>query len=210
MTDINELLKDHQLYHSDFQMDRFITMRSGGTEYGQYKQALRELDKRRRGLKELYVEKALLKLEINKLNFPIIRHFKKNKINNGKKIMAMEDLDKNIFDTEREFKRFYSQAECLKVKIGELTPEKKEQLEIEMWEFKIKELCLLDQVSTGKVSKNTYELIGVCPPNIRKELLGFTNPANLNKLGEWYDAQYQEEYEIIQLPDIPIRKLLEG
>ena len=49
---LDDLFADHQGSHSNFQMDNFITIRSGGTAYGQYKQSLRELHKRWRGLKE--------------------------------------------------------------------------------------------------------------------------------------------------------------
>ena len=44
---ISELLVDHQEFHSDLQMESFITLRAGGTLYGCYKQALRELSTRK-------------------------------------------------------------------------------------------------------------------------------------------------------------------
>ena len=44
---IDDLLLDHQEFHSDLQMDSFITLRAGGTLYGCYKQALRELSTRK-------------------------------------------------------------------------------------------------------------------------------------------------------------------
>ena len=91
-----KLLDDHQIYHSDFQMDNFITIRSGETQYGQYKQALRELFKRYRGLKELYTGRELLQVDIDELNekhsdndFEIRR----TNINLAKHRMDMEDLD---------------------------------------------------------------------------------------------------------------------
>lgn len=64
---LRALLKDHQDGHSDFQADYFITLRAGGTPYGCYKQALRELSKRCRGLRELHIQRKLLLLEITEL-----------------------------------------------------------------------------------------------------------------------------------------------
>jgi DNA repair ATPase RecN len=117
MYTIDELIKDHQLYHSEFQQDYFITMRSGGTQYGQYKQALRELYKRFRGLKGLYAERDLLEVEIDELEEKILNEDeynkfeqRRNKINFDKKSLDMIEMLKNIDETEREFKRFYQQS----------------------------------------------------------------------------------------------------
>src|SRR5579863_2272034 len=64
MIELSDLLTDHQEFHSDLQMDSFITARSGGTLYGCYKQALRELATRVRALRERYFGRRLLLLEI--------------------------------------------------------------------------------------------------------------------------------------------------
>ena len=70
MENLKELLQDHQTGMSDFQDDYLVTARAGGTVYGQYKQSLRELYKRFRGLRELvYGEggQKLLDIEIEEL-----------------------------------------------------------------------------------------------------------------------------------------------
>ncbi len=106
---LKKLLNDHQIYHSDFQMDNFITIRSGETQHGQYKQALRELFKRYRGLKELYTGRELLQVDIDELNqkhsdseFEVRR----TNINLAKHRMDMEDLEKNIEHTDVNLKDF--------------------------------------------------------------------------------------------------------
>ena len=74
--DFNELdilLKDHQTGMSDFQDDYLVTAKSGGTAYGQYKQALRETYRRFRGLRELiYGDRGrkMLDIEIDELQSP--------------------------------------------------------------------------------------------------------------------------------------------
>ena len=204
--DIQDLLKDHQLYHSEFQQDYFITVRSGGTEYGQYKQALRELSKRYRGLKELYAEKELLQIDIDELDEKTLEdkfEVKRNQIKRTQKIMTMEDLDKNIQDTEREFKRFYQQAVALKNNIGELTEEKRNRLDCEMWEFKIKEMAVLDYVSSGRLSKGTYELLASIPKKQRLKLASELRQGDT--LIEWYESKEDME---LKLPECDILKLL--
>lgn len=204
--DLNELLKDHQLYHSEFQQDNFITVRSGGTEYGQYKQALRELFKRYRGLKELCSEKELLQVDIDELTEKKVKdkyEKRRNEIKRTQKIMAMEDLDKNIQDTEREFKRFYQQAAALKEKIGELTDVKRDILDRDMWEFKVKEMAALDFVSTGRVSRGTYEMLTSFPKKQRLKLAKeIGKPAELI---EWYESK---EDTVLKLPEVDIKGLL--
>jgi hypothetical protein len=222
MLGVNELLKDHQLYHSDFQIDNFITLRSGGTPYGQYKQALRELDKRKRGLKELYSEKALLQIDIDEFEHEIIKtegsyfmkdcdyELERNKVKRGQKIMQMEDLDRNIKDTEREFSRFYSQAASLKEQIGELTPEKRKKLDEEMWEFNIKKLAAMDVATLGHVQKNTLELIMAVPIEMRLKTLEELKPQNRKALIDWLEQSHEQAFEVKELVTVHVQKLLEG
>jgi hypothetical protein len=48
---LKAMLDDHQKYHSNLQIDRFIIYKSGVTPYGMYKQALRELYSRYESMK---------------------------------------------------------------------------------------------------------------------------------------------------------------
>jgi DNA repair ATPase RecN len=204
--DLKKLLQDHQLYHSEFQQDNFITVRSGGTEYGQYKQALRELFKRYRGLKELYSEKELMQVDIDELTEKKAKdkyEKRRNEIKRTQKIMSMEDLNKNIQDTEREFKRFYQQAAALKENIGELTDIKREILDRDMWEFKIKEMAVLDFAGTGRISRLTYEMLTSFPKEQRLKLA--QEIGNHAKLIEWYEGK---EDTVLKLPDVDIKGLL--
>lgn len=212
MYKINDLFKDHQLYHSEFQQDYFITMRSGGTVYGQYKQALRELYKRFRGLKGLYSERDLLQVDIDELEEKTLNEDeynkfeqRRNKINFEKKRLDMVEMCKNIEETEREFNRFYAQSASLKDIVGELTEEKRNRLDREMWIFKIKEMAAIDLLSHGRLGNNTLELMTCVPDNIRTELLETIK--DHNKLVEWFENK-DTSIDPIQL-DIETKKLLE-
>lgn len=185
---IQELLADHQLYHSELQMDSFITMRSGGTQYGMYKQALRELFKRYRGLKEQYPARELLLLDIADLE---TTRDTREKVELAKKRMSLDDCNRGIRDTEREFRHFLGQAQALKEVIGELTPERRNELDIEMWIFKAKESAAIDYITNRGLSKGTIELIQYMPPKIRAELraevMAVDEKTNQPKILAWFD-----------------------
>lgn len=196
---LQNLFSDHQLYHSDFQMDHLITIRAGGTVYGQYKQALRELYKRYRGLKELYAERELAQVDIDELSVSTSGNEfeqRRNKIKLAQKRMSMEEIEKNIQETEREFRRFYAQSEALKQQVGDLTPEKRDRLDREMWEYKLKEMAALDLATSGRLSVNTYEFIGATAPEMRKRVL--TACDDRAALLEWFETKHGES---VPLPD---------
>lgn len=209
MENLKELLNDHQIYHSDFQMDNFITIRAGETQYGQYKQALRELFKRYRGLKELYIARELLQVDIDELtqkhsetDFEIRR----TNINLTKHRMGMEDLKRNIEHTEREFKRFYAQANALKKEIGELIPEKQNRLDQEMWIHKLKSMVAIDYITKGRIGENALTFIRSTPKEIRKPLL--VEIKDQKTLLDWFD-NFDIPLPDIQINiDIDIQKLL--
>lgn len=186
------LLTDHQHYHSDFQMDHLITIRAGGgTPYGQYKQALRELFKRYRGLKELYSERELLLVDIEELESDDSDGFehRRNQIRLAKKRMELEDLARNIRDTEREFKRFYAQATGLKQQIGELTEERRAKLDREMWRHKIKAMAAVDFLTTGRLGVNTIEFLHSAPKEMRSSLL--SEIKDHRSLIAWFESHAQ-------------------
>lgn len=205
---LNELLDDHRLYHSDFQMDNLITVRAGGTLYGQYKQALRELYKRYRGLKQLYSEKELLQVDIDELAEVTTENrfeARRNEINHKTKLLSMDEMDKNIEDTEREFKRFYAQASALKRIIGNLTPEKRDRLDREMWEHKLKAMAAIDIATSGHLSNVTYEMITATPVQLRKQILAAC--CDSGRLIDWLESQNQEAP--LLTTEIDVKKLIE-
>jgi len=213
--DLSILLQDHQLYHSEFQQDHFITRRAGGTLYGQYKQSLRELFKRFRGLKELYYSKEELIINMEELEQKLIPEeedeFERRRLELklGKNKYDMIELNKNIQDTEREFKRFYQQAYSLKQNpaIGELTDEKRKVLDQDMWAFKLKEMAYLDLLTTNRVGKNTLEFINALDKPRRFELLGMVQQGNGQaQLMQWYENK-DEEYELLPV-EVNVAKMV--
>ena len=172
-----EFLRDHQLYHSEFQMDHFITLRSGVTVYGCYKQALRELFKRQRGLEQLGYQRERLLIDIDELSCRTSRWFRSRfhreraAVDLREKRSALPDLDRNIEDTRRELVHFLKQAQQLKSQIGELDDEKRRVLDTDMWIIKIKSMAAMDLMTCGALRSGTVDMIISIPCGWRKALI---------------------------------------
>jgi len=200
-----ELMKDHKSNHSEYQMDNFITRLSGGSLYGQYKQALRELHTRFSALRQLYYERENLIIDIDELKdnelYKKTYERRRAKLELANKILSLNDLELSIRDTEEEFKRFYQQAVWLKNKIGPIDEERRLKLEEEAWVYWIKEKIALDIIVNKQLSKEAIEMIHVSPEHIKKDLIDFINS---DKAIDWYENN-KDLIEIpSNLPDIAL------
>jgi len=160
---IQQLLDDHQLFHSEFQQDQIITTKTGGTIYGQYKQALRELYKRIRGYREDIHNRDMLLVDIEELEHQLenenIDRFeqKRKEIDLRTKLARLEESERVCRKTAREGARFYQQAVALKELVGELTPKKRAQMDREMWLYRIKYWAYRDYVTQGHLGAHAFE-----------------------------------------------------
>ena len=185
--ELRELLNDHYLYHSQLQQDHFITARAGGTIYGQYKQALRELYKRIRGMRQIITDYDMAMVDIEELEvqsgevsdrdrFDLARI----EINIRQKTMLLEELTRTKEETLREAKRFYEQAVHLKGIVGELTPKKRHEYEKEMWEYYFLLNSHIDYISVGRPRPATIEMLFALPSDMRNKMeILIKNPAML-------------------------------
>ncbi len=203
---LKELLNDHQLFNSDYQDDNFVT-RSGGTPWGQYKQAIRELYKRFRGLRESTCDLEKLEIEIEEKahSAKYDEGFKRKyaEIEHKRKTMQKEELERTIKDTKREFKRFYQQAMVLKKQIGEVDDKRRYKLDEEMHVYKAKEMFIFDMNTMGKYSHQTYEFIMSFPHDTRIELMEQLKNEKLIKNYEHRSDDFKE------LPEVQVECLLE-
>lgn len=214
MDTLKELLDDHQEFHSDLQMDHFITIRAGGTSYGQYKQALRELTKRYKALKTMYVDRELDKLDVSEAETKAatcpegITISPRSRLLLAKARMKLEDMNHTIRDAEREFKRFYAQAVALKKKFPDLTPEKRQELDLEMWEHHIQKMAALDFISRGRINENTVSLIQCLPMETRAKLCEaiLKDP---KKCMDWF-WQQEENLPELTIPKESVEVLTDG
>lgn len=163
---IEHLLEDHRKYHSAFQIDCFIIAQNGVTPWGAYKQALRELESRWTSLKMLYVKRLVLQdgrrlLEEDVKKDPRILYLERE--------IEADELEKQIKDTEREFRRFLGHAAHLKKMLGELTEEQIEKLEEQEWIGKLRKKAALELVANGHVSEGTLDAILSLPEAAAEE-----------------------------------------
>ena len=216
MYKLTELLADVTPNHSVFQMDHFITKRTGGTAYGQYKQALRELQSRYDNVRnscsghkkfDIDIEEMEYKMEklkqgIEEAPDPKPLEFELRRIEiDYQQQMATKITRKNDWESQvREFVRCYQQCCILKDKVGELTEERLMALEEEMFSFKMLEMAALELITVRSVSINTLETILAFTPENRKNCLDkIKEPAELLK---WVE---EKNDEIIPV-DLPVLK----
>ena len=132
---IHELLKDHQSGQDETQLQTFVL--GGRTPWGRYKQALRELHKRVRGLKIATTERDLLLVDIDELEerprpcdqYERRRHDIRLRQKRGELIEA----DHALNTVKREAATFFREALALKAVIGDVTPAKRVRLDREEW-----------------------------------------------------------------------------
>ncbi len=188
---LNSMLSDFQRFHDNLQIDSFITVRNGGTPWGQYKQALRELEKRYRNLKYYHVDiqESLLNIEDLESKYqaaPEKFDVRRVRIKIARERMALEEKESVLLDCEREFERFFAQCCALKEVLGEITPEKRRSLDIEYWKFRLKMSAAVELLTARMLSKNTIEAITSLPDEIRNELLA--DIAKRKELTDWFET----------------------
>ena len=161
---------------TEFQHDHFVTGMSAVTPYGQYKQAVRELYNRVCNLRDLEFSRETLEIEIDEQQH--ITENGKDEFDRRKAVVELKRKQMNMFDllerqkeTQREAMSFYRQSAQLKEVVGELTPEKEQVLEAEMWEAQVQKLAALDIMNGGGISKSTLEMAFSMKGDIRDRLL---------------------------------------
>lgn len=190
---LRSLLATYRPFHSAHQIDHYIVARAGGTPYGMFKQAVRELRGRWQGLCTLYIERE----EMRRKETPT------NDLERARHQMQVEGIEVQIKDTEREFRRFYAHAVKLKAHLGELTDERIDALETEHWMHKLKQQAALDLLSEGRVKRDTLELLMALDPETRSpimDLLG--SPQGHTELVTWLRA-YTPEVDIDRNAPLP-------
>lgn len=215
LDDLQSLLDDHQLGMSDFQDDYFVTLKTGTTLYGQYKQALRELYTRTKSLKNILCENELLQIDIEEIRFQLDEmkecsenNFAKRRKNVElkRKIMHKEESDRSLRDTAREWSRFYQQAQSLKAEIGNITPERRRRLEMEMWEIRVKEKAAADFLTLGRLQKDTIELMNSLPLQSRRNIQNYVlRKDNHQELMDWY--LYRDDNHVTDFDELPLKDI---
>jgi hypothetical protein len=190
---IRLLLQDHEMFHSEFQIHNFIVCRTGGTIYGAYKQAIRELWHR------LFA----IVVEFNKL--PAIsssdpRHVVEDCAEVSASILRWSESAPAIRDTLRESVILYFLAKSLRQKLGELDCELKQKYEEELWVHRVRCAIAVEFLSIGHISGSTVEMIHALPIVLRKPIVEvLLNPTAHESLINWY-LSYSLELPTLSVP----------
>ena len=192
---IEELLADHQGGHSDLQIERFITIKGNWTAYGRYKQCLREIDGRHRGLQELREEAELAALDLQDAARWLgsetegTADHTRRRIARDRQQRRLDQTRRAIAEQERELQRFVELATELKQQLGELTPRRRSELERELWAVRTRAMVALDLFTSGSLSTATAELLIALPADIRRPILAAAKQAEQQGgLFDWLEA----------------------
>jgi len=159
MYSIEDLEKDYQIYHSNFQIKNFISTKDSYNLWACYKQCLRELMKRVSIYRETLCNDKILSIKIKKIERKIENEtddleldlLKVELVRNSLKV---KDSKKNLKEVERELTQFWKHSQIFKTRLeneyGELTDEIKEELEQGMWEDKYKMQLAIDMRMYGE------------------------------------------------------------
>jgi len=177
----DELLKDHYIGNSDFQDYYLVTIRAGGTEYGMYKQVLRQLYKSIRGLRETVCDREIAILDIPKAED------QRTRIENIRATMRLDEADRLIENQKRELRIYYNLACHLKQKIAPdhpITQEERWKFETELWEFKVKEMLAWDVASGhSHPSPLSVEHMTALPTEMRMRIFAMLKTGEITT---WY------------------------
>ena len=207
-----DLLEDHEVGNSNFQDCHLVTLRAGGTMYGMYKQALRELYRRVRGVRELESDRAFLIIDAQEHEQALVAMEpgfarQRTEIELRRTALRREECERAIADTYRELAVFYAQAQGLKERIGALTPKRRWKYERELWEYRVREMAALD-IGSGQrhLSPQTIEHLNALPKEDREKILADLKD---NKLLQKHNQIIEEREQIIRQLEIPDEKIFQ-
>ena len=184
MLKIQELLKDCFTGHDDTQISSFMIIKNGGTTWGCYRQALRELSSRVKtlqaswiGVQKLHRKSENLEDDLEKLELQ----------------MELAGVYEHVETVKREAAKIYTIACSLKQIIGDLDAERIKILNEELWVHKIKIHAVQDILDNGKLSAETRSLIQSLSKPLKKII--HEAIADPQQLVDWfigYDAGVPE------------------
>jgi hypothetical protein len=182
MNSLTLLLQDHEIFHSEFQIRNFIIARSGGTHYGAYKQAIRELWHRLAAIvSELHKSSRVA----DSAAHHEIEHVTTTTTSDHDWCESTPAMR----DTLRECVILYFLAKSLREKLGNLDYEMKLLYEEELWVHRARCAIAIDFLSAGHISCSTVELVHSLPLKLRNPILeSLLNPVGHESLVRWYLA----------------------
>ena len=201
MTPIETLLADVQCGHSALQMDAFITIRAGGTLYGCYFQALRELNTRHQSVIDIEARLKFLDLEMQERSGDSVDPLQneRDRIKNDQAERLRSSNERALAEAIRERDHFHEQADMLRRMLEQrginfpLDAETKHVLDCEMWEHRLKSMAAVDLIHAGRLERSTIEFLQSIHPGARRRLYSWIFDKDRHQdLINWY-LDYEPE-----------------
>jgi hypothetical protein len=166
-----EFLDDYKPFHSSFQIHHLILKRTGGTLWGCYQQALREIVARFRNLDSQIAAVA----DVRASSLTVLHSV------NQRVAKRLQD------ESLRELALFIGYALIIKQEIGELSNERITEEETQLWLYRTRIAICRDLLAFGHPCAETVELIHVMPKSFRAELVApLLCPQARDSLINWY------------------------
>lgn len=191
MIDIKHMMQDHQSGHSDLQIDHFIVSKGNWTPYGRYKQCLREIASRHNALLEMREEAELAVLDLDDAKLALEREALgtpaavRKRVACDRQRRRLESIHRTVATQQRELDRLVALATDLKQQVGELTDDRRAELDAELWSVRVRAMVALDMFTSGHLSQSTAELLIALPVEIRQPIL--QSAKNAEATGELFD-----------------------
>jgi hypothetical protein len=134
-----------------------------------FKQALRELHSRYHGAFGIYIDRELARMDLAEMEHR--PRTSREELELVRLRMRLEGAERMLRDTARELARFFAHCRALRPTLGELTPERWEELEAEEAALSIRRTAALETTIYGQASQSTLEAIMSFAPEMRARLI---------------------------------------
>lgn len=179
----SSLLHDHEPGHDDTQIALWVIKKNGLTPWGEYRQCLREIDKRFSAL-----ENCVIDLDENRQRIADLHVTDRGPVRDcalrRANIEKLAILQRRRTLT-RELEVFVELAEQRRSELGEITPERRVDLDREFWIRKLAFQAKAELLATGTMSANLLELLACLPGDEQAAILESihaTLPADATRL----------------------------
>ena len=174
-------------FHSDFQIDRFIVARGGGTLYGAYQQAVRECYQRLQSI-TVVVSSWMSQRGPRQCSDPALvskRGLKDSRSEENSVLAKFRLIEFN--DSCRELVRLLAHVVVLKRRLGPMNREERRRYESETWRYRACAAVTRDLIQSGRISAEAIDLVLALPDEAKTQILSevFTNQGRTALL-EWY------------------------
>jgi len=187
---VDNVLQDHQLFHSEFQIDCFITSNSGDHHpWGMYKQVLRELHNRKTAIADNEHSVKVFDISIAECLHKLKKWGwgKKHQFEQQRLVLEIEKLRRSKLSVQqqhreiiRETTRFAEQARQLRFTLGVITEDKRQEYEQDYWLHRLKLRVSAGLLSKNCVPQDVFEMLPGLPTKVRDHLEQHIKNADTN------------------------------